>query len=79
MTMSSTAQTVMTALAEYMKRDPATIRPENHLRFDLGLDSMAVIELLYKLEDAFNLQIPNEDLDKLTTVQHVIDYIEARV
>ena len=42
---------IRTALAEYLKRDAATILTNQHLRDDLGLDSMAVIELLYRIEN----------------------------
>ena len=70
---------IRTALGEYLKRDPATIRVTQHLRDDLGLDSMAVIELLYRIEEAFDLQIPDQDLVGLTTVGHVISYVEKRL
>jgi len=79
MTASNTAEKIMTALAEYLKRDRTSIQPDNHLSYDLGLDSMAVIELLYKIEDTFDLQIPDEDLGKLGTVRQVIDYVDARL
>ena len=67
------------ALGEYLKRDPATILTSQHLRDDLGLDSMAVIELLYRIEEAFNLQIPDQDLAGLTHVGHVVTYVEKRL
>lgn len=70
---------IRTALAEYLKRDPATILVAQHLRDDLGLDSMAVIELLYRIEEAFDLQIPDQDLVGLTTVGHVVGYVEKRL
>ena len=70
---------IHTALGECLKRDPATILPTQHLRDDLGLDSMAVIELLYHLEETFGLQIPNEDLAGLTNVGHVVSYVEKRL
>jgi len=70
---------IRTALAEYLKCDPATILTTQHLRDDLGLDSMAVIELLYRIEEAFDLQIPDQDLVGLTTVGHVVSYVEKRV
>lgn len=70
---------IRTALSEYLKRDPATILPTQHLREDLGLDSMAVIELLYRIEEAFDLQIPDQDLAGLTNVGHVITYVEKRL
>jgi acyl carrier protein len=67
------------ALGEFLKRDPATILTTQHLRDDLGLDSMAVIELLYRIEEAFNLQIPDQDLAGLTHVGHVVTYVEKRL
>jgi acyl carrier protein len=70
---------IISALAEYLKRDPGSIKPSYHLREDLGLDSMAVIELLYRIEEAFNLQIPDQDLVGLTTVGHVVTYVEGRL
>jgi acyl carrier protein len=70
---------IRTALGEYLKRDPATIRTTDHLRDDLGLDSMAVIELLYRIEEAFDLQIPDQDLVGLTNVGQVVSYVEKRM
>lgn len=70
---------IRTSLGEYLKRDPATIASTQHLRDDLGLDSMAVIELLYRIEEAFDLQIPDQDLVGLTTVGHVVTYVEKRL
>jgi acyl carrier protein len=70
---------IIHALAEYLRRDAAGIKPAHHLRDDLGLDSMAVIELLYKIEEAFNIQIPDQDLVGLTTVTSVAAYVEGRV
>ena len=79
MTQSDIGRKITTALADYLKRDPASIQPDYHLRDDLGLDSMAVIELVYLLEETFNLQIPDEDLAGLTSVEHVVHYIEGRL
>jgi acyl carrier protein len=70
---------IISALAEYLKRDAATIKEHHHLRDDLGLDSMAVIELLYKIEEAFDIQIPDQDLVALTTVGSVSTYVQKRL
>ena len=70
---------IVAALADYLKRDPGTIQPDHHLRDDLGLDSMAVIELLYKIEETFDLQIPDQDLVGLSTVGAVAHYVEQRL
>jgi acyl carrier protein len=73
------AQKVLETLGSYLEGDPHRIGPEYSLRDDLGLDSMATIELLYNLEEAFDLTIPDQDLEKLRTVGDVITYIEGRV
>lgn len=78
-TSTTIALKIRTALGDYLKRDPATIKASHHLRDDLGLDSMAVIELLYRVEEAFDIQIPDQDLVGLTTVGHVITYVDKRL
>ena len=70
---------IIQALADYLKRDATSIHATHHLRDDLGLDSMAVIEMLYRIEEVFNLQIPDQDLVGLTTVGQVIAYVQGRV
>ena len=70
---------IIQALADYLRRNPASIDPKHHLRDDLGLDSMAVIELLYKIEEAFDIQIPDQDLVRLSTVGAVCQYVEHRL
>ena len=76
---SDIANRIQSALAEYLKRDVGTIKPSHALRGDLGLDSMATIELLYQIEETFDFQIPDEDLQKLLTVADVIAYVEGRL
>jgi acyl carrier protein len=75
----SIAERIESELANYLKRDRRTITPAYSLRDDLGLDSMATIELLFRIEEAFDLQIPDQDLQKLLTVGDVIHYVEAKV
>lgn len=70
---------IIQALADYLKRDADSITEQHHLRDDLGLDSMAVIELLYKIEETFNIQIPDQDLTALRTVGSVAAYVEDRI
>ena len=76
---SDIARRIRTALGKHLKRDPASIEPRHALREDLGLDSMATIELLYQIEEAFDFQIPDQDLQKLHTVADVIGYVEERL
>ena len=76
---SEIADQILAAPAEHLKRDKKSIVLENTLRNDLGLDSIATIELLFKLEDVFDLRIPDEDLQDLTTVRPVIHYVETKI
>jgi acyl carrier protein len=46
---------------------------------DLNADSLDIVELVMELEDAFGIEIPDEDAEKLKTVQNAIDYLRSRV
>ena len=72
-------QQIIQSLATYLKRDPASITESHHLRDDLGLDSVAVIELLFEIEDRFKIQIPDQDLVGLSTVGSVAAYVQERL
>ena len=80
MTSESTIATqIRTALAQHLKRDVSKIHPQDRLREDLGLDSLSMIELLFKIEEHFDLEIPNEDLSRVTTVADVTAYVEEKL
>ena len=46
---------------------------------DLGADSLDIVELVMAFEEAFGIDIPDEDAEKITTVKDAIDYIQSRV
>ena len=77
--LSPSGRQIQEALATFLRREPSTIKPEHHLREDLGLDSLMTFELLYELEKAFDLEIPNEDLPGLQTLADIVSYVDARV
>lgn len=79
MTDRAIASKIIQALADYLKRDAASITDAHHLRDDLGLDSVAIIELLFKIEETFNIQIPDQDLPTLSTVGSVAAYVQQRL
>jgi acyl carrier protein len=45
---------------------------------DLGADSLDIVELVMAFEEAFNLDIPDEDAEKIATVKDAVDYIESK-
>src|SRR5438093_11325258 len=73
---SAVASQVIEALGDYLNKDQRKLGATLSLREDLGLDSLAIIELLYRIEEAFDLSIPDEDLEKLQNVGDVNEDIE---
>jgi acyl carrier protein len=51
--------------------DGKTIRPNDHIQNDLGLDSLGVMELVADVEDRFSVSIPNEVLSSIATVEDI--------
>jgi acyl carrier protein len=58
--------------------DDGQITPEASFTNDLGADSLDTVELVMEFEKAFNLQIPDEDAEKIATVGDAIKYIKAK-
>ncbi len=58
--------------------DDGQITPEASFTNDLGADSLDTVELVMEFEKAFNMQIPDEDAEKITTVGDAIKYIKSK-
>ena len=58
--------------------DAAQITPEASFTNDLGADSLDTVELVMEFEKAFNIQIPDEDAEKISTVGDVIKYLNGK-
>jgi len=69
---------VTSVMSEQLGIAETEIKPESKLIEDLGADSLDVVELIMALEEAFDIEIPDADAEKLLTVQNVIDYIEEK-
>ena len=54
------------------------VTPEASFIEDLGADSLDIVELVMALEEEFEIEIPDEDAEKITTVQQAVDYISER-
>lgn len=70
---------IRNALAHHLKRDAATILPQHSLRHDLGLNSVDTFELFFDLEDAFDIEIQDQDIQQLTTLSDLVGYVEGRL
>jgi acyl carrier protein len=58
--------------------DPEKVKPEASFIDDLGADSLDIVELVMAMEEEFNLEIPDEDAEKLKTVQDVASYLQSK-
>lgn len=56
-----------------------TITPQSNFANDLGADSLDTVELVMALEEEFDIEIPDEAAEKITTVQEAVDYINNKV
>jgi len=64
-------------IVERLGVDEAEVTPEASFKDDLGADSLDVVELVMELEDEFDLEISDEDAEKISTVGEVVEYIKA--
>lgn len=64
-------------IQEQLDVDEKDVKPEATFIDDLGADSLGLVELTLAFEEAFEIDIPDEDTEKIRTVQDAIDYIEA--
>jgi acyl carrier protein len=64
-------------IAEELSVDPSEVKPESRLVEDLRADSLNIVELVMELEQQFDIEIPDDDMPKLVTVQDIVNYVEA--
>ena len=67
------------AVASVLDIDESTITPESKFADDLGADSLDIVELIMALEEAFDIEIPDADAEKVVTVGDVVDYIKDHI
>ncbi len=63
-------------ISEQLNCEAESIQPETSFKEDLGADSLDLFELVVALEDEYSVEIPSEELQELTTVGAVIDYLK---
>jgi len=63
-------------IKEQLDVDEKDIKPESTFIDDLGADSLGLVELVLAFEEAFEIDIPDEDTEKIRSVQDAVDYIE---
>ncbi len=77
--MATVDERVKKIIAEQLGVEEEEVTPEAHFVEDLGADSLDTVELVMALEEEFEIEIPDEDAEKLRTVGDAIAYLEAKV
>src|SRR6476469_785061 len=66
-------------IKEQLDVEEKDIKPESTFIDDLGADSLGLVELVLAFEEAFEIDIPDEDTEKIRSVQDAVDYIEKHL
>ncbi len=76
MDMAEKRNKVVDIIANQLGVDKEIVTPEASVVDDLGADSLDVVELVMALEEAFDLEIPDEEAEKIRTVKDIFDYLD---
>ena len=77
--MSSIEERVKKIVVEQLGVEESQVTPDASFIDDLGADSLDTVELVMALEEEFDCEIPDEEAEKITTVQQAIDYVTANL
>ncbi|MGC9524654.1 MAG: acyl carrier protein [Limnospira sp.] len=76
---ADTLEKVKKIVSEQLEVDTEQVTPEANFANDLNADSLDVVELVMALEEEFDIEIPDEEAEKITTVQEAVNYIDSQV
>lgn len=77
--MSSVEERVKKIVVEQLGVKEEEVKPESSFVDDLGADSLDTVELVMALEEEFECEIPDEEAEKITTVQQAINYVNEHL
>ena len=75
--MASVEESVKAIIVDQLGVNESDVTADAHFVDDLGADSLDTVELVMKFEEDFDIEIPDDDAEKIQTVQDAIDYINA--
>ena len=77
--MATVLERVTKVIVDRLGVDESDVKLEASFREDLGADSLDVVELVMELEDEFDMEISDEDAEKIATVGNALEYIESKI
>ena len=75
MSQEAILEKVRSIVAEQLSVDAGEVKPESNFQNDLGADSLDTVELVMALEEEFEIDIPDEAAEKISTVRSAVDFI----
>ncbi|ABK60405.1 MULTISPECIES: acyl carrier protein [Clostridium] len=73
-----TLNRVKKIMADHLEINEDEIKLGSNFQDDLGVDSLDIFEIVMEIEDEFDLEIPNEDIENVKTVEDLVKYIDSR-
>ncbi|KAK4436103.1 Acyl carrier protein 2, mitochondrial [Sesamum alatum] len=74
---SEVTDRVLSVVKNFQKVDPSKVTPNAHFQNDLGLDSLDTVEIVMALEEEFGFEIPDNEADKINTINLAVDFIAS--
>ena len=78
MSMTAEQNRIIDIIANQLGVDKEMVTPSANIVDDLGADSLDVVELVMALEESFDTEIPDEEAEKIRTVQDIFDYMKKK-
>ncbi|HHO76769.1 MAG TPA: acyl carrier protein [Deltaproteobacteria bacterium] len=72
-------QRIIELISEQLEKDISEISPEMSFADDLGADSLDLVELIMTVEEEFNIEIPDEEAEKIKFVKDAIAYVKSKI
>jgi len=66
-------------LSKHTSIERASLSPDKHLKFDLGLDSLDIAEMVYEIEATFGISVADEAAEKIQKISDTVDFIQERM
>jgi len=70
---------VKKVIANQLSMEVEEINVESTFSEDLGVDSLEIFEIVMSLEEEFEIEIPNEDIENIKTIQDIVNYVKSKV
>ncbi|WP_017415120.1 acyl carrier protein [Clostridium tunisiense] len=70
---------VKKVIADQLSMEVEEVKVESTFTEDLGVDSLEIFEIVMSLEEEFNIEIPNEDIENIKTIGDIVNYVKSKV